>query len=73
MNQIVAMSIAGAAVGFMTGEMQLKNGMSAAILGAAIGMGIGYLYTSIGDVVVPAGALTSGQSLAALSAPIYAI
>jgi hypothetical protein len=33
-NQIIAMAAAGAAVGFLTGEMKLKDGMTAAMLGA---------------------------------------
>lgn len=68
MNQIVAMGLAGLAVGFMTGEMKIKDGASGALLGFAIGIGAGYLYTSVGDLF-PTTALAAPTQQLALSAP----
>ncbi len=67
-NQILAMAVAGAAVGYLTGAMNIRDDLTSAILGGVIGMGIGYMYSSLGQSVAvsttyqPA-ALTSGYTL----------
>ncbi len=67
-NQIVAMAVAGAAVGYLTGAMNIRDDVTSALLGAFIGMGIGYMYSSLGQSIAvsstyqPA-ALSSGYTL----------